>query len=125
MTHARFLSSTITVCCGDFELRARGRILQFDGYTRALPPAGKQEDKVLPDIDKGQELTLESLEPVQHFTKPVGRFTEASSGQGTGEAGHRPALNLCLNHLDDPGPWLRQTRQPAVFVRAEGWRNCH
>jgi len=78
MTHARFLSSTITVCCGDFELRARGRILQFDGYTRALPPAGKQEDKVLPDIDKGQELTLESLEPVQHFTKPVGRFTEAS-----------------------------------------------
>ena len=33
---------------------------------------------MLPDIDKGQELTLESLEPVQHFTKPVGRFTEAS-----------------------------------------------
>ncbi|MBT5226963.1 MAG: type I DNA topoisomerase, partial [Proteobacteria bacterium] len=78
MTNARFLSSTITVCCGDFELRTRGRILQFDGYTRALPPAGKQEDKVLPDIDKGQELTLESLEPIQNFTKPVGRFTEAS-----------------------------------------------
>ncbi|MBT3430437.1 MAG: type I DNA topoisomerase, partial [Proteobacteria bacterium] len=68
MTNARFLSSTITVCCGDFELRTRGRILQFDGYTRALPPAGKQEDKVLPDIDKGQELTLESLEPIQNFT---------------------------------------------------------
>ena len=78
MTNARFLSSTITVGCGDFELRTRGRILQFDGYTRALPPAGKQEDKVLPDIDKGQELTLESLEPIQNFTKPVGRFTEAS-----------------------------------------------
>ena len=78
MTNARFLSSTITVCCGDFELRTRGRILQFDGYARALPPAGKQEDKVLPDIDKGQELTLESLEPIQNFTKPVGRFTEAS-----------------------------------------------
>jgi len=78
MTNARYLSSTITVRCGDFELRARGRILQFDGYSRVLPSAGKQEDKVLPDIDKGQELTLESLEPVQNFTKPVGRFTEAS-----------------------------------------------
>jgi len=78
MTNARYLSSTITARCGDFELRARGRILQFDGYTRVLPSAGKQEDKVLPDIDKGQELTLESLDPIQNFTKPVGRFTEAS-----------------------------------------------
>ena len=78
MTNARFLSSTITVSCDDFELRARGRILQFDGYTRVLPPAGKQEDKVLPDIAKGHALTLEKLEPVQNFTKPVGRFTEAS-----------------------------------------------
>ena len=78
MTHARFLSSTITVRCGDFELRARGRILQFDGYTRVLPPAGKQEDKVLPDIPTGQGLTLDRLDPIQNFTKPVGRFTEAS-----------------------------------------------
>ncbi len=78
MTNARFLSSTITVRCGEFELRARGRILQFDGYTRVLPPAGKQEDKVLPDIPTGQRLTLDGLDPIQNFTKPVGRFTEAS-----------------------------------------------
>ena len=78
MTNARFLSSTITVRCGEFELRARGRILQFDGYTRVLPPAGKQEDKVLPDIPTGQGLTLDGLDPIQNFTKPVGRFTEAS-----------------------------------------------
>ena len=78
MTHAQYLSSTLTVTCGDFELRARGRILVFDGHTRALPPAGKQENIELPDIPKGRRLTLKQLEPVQNFTKPPARFTEAS-----------------------------------------------
>ena len=78
MTDSRYLSSSINVVSGDFELRARGRILQFDGHTRVLPPAGKQEDEVLPDIDKGAVLKLLELEPKQNFTKPVGRFTEAS-----------------------------------------------
>ena len=34
----------LTVTSGRFELRAKGRILQFDGHTRVLPPAGKQDN---------------------------------------------------------------------------------
>ena len=78
MTKSRFLSSTIKVTCAKFELKAKGRILEFDGWTRALPPMGKQEDEVLPDIPEGEVLTLIELDPEQKFTKPVGRFTEAS-----------------------------------------------
>ncbi len=43
-----------------------------------LPPAGRQEDEVLPDIKEGARLSLLTLDPKQNFTKPVGRFTEAS-----------------------------------------------
>ena len=79
MPPAKYLSTTITVQAGDFELRARGRILQFDGFTKVLPPLGKGgEDEVLPDMQVDNVLELIKLDPKQHFTKPPARYSEAS-----------------------------------------------
>ena len=79
MPPAKYLSTTITVQAGDFELRARGRILQFDGFTKVLPPLGKGgEDEVLPDMQVDNVLELVKLDPKQHFTKPPARYSEAS-----------------------------------------------
>ena len=79
MPPARYLSTSITVKAGDFDLRAKGRILQFDGYTRVMPPQGKGgEDEVLPDIQLDNILKLHKLDPKQHFTKPPARYAEAS-----------------------------------------------
>ena len=79
MTDAQYLSSAITVGAGDYELRVRGRILQFDGFTRVLPPASrKEEDTPLPDLEEGEILDLHDVEGIQHFTKPPPRFGEAS-----------------------------------------------
>ncbi|WP_421863867.1 type I DNA topoisomerase [Motiliproteus sp.] len=79
MPNARFISTRIKVSCGDYELRTRGRIMQFDGFLKAQPSAGKKdEDVILPDLQKGDPLTLEKLEPAQHFTKPAPRFSEAA-----------------------------------------------
>ncbi|MHC5544621.1 DNA topoisomerase, partial [Singulisphaera rosea] len=44
----------------------------------ALPPAGKQEDALLPKLEANQALDLHALEPTQHFTQPPPRFTEAT-----------------------------------------------
>ncbi|MFW1676280.1 type I DNA topoisomerase [Pontibacter sp. JAM-7] len=79
MTPAKYLSSRITVAAGDFELVTKGRILQFDGYTRVMPSKGKgEEDVILPDVKDGEQLTLQKLDPKKHFTKPAPRYTEAS-----------------------------------------------
>ncbi|MBD7976557.1 type I DNA topoisomerase [Serpens gallinarum] len=79
MPPAKYLSTTVSVAAGDFELRAKGRILKFDGYTRALPQQSKPgEDAVLPDMAQGEALALIQLDPSQHFTKPPARFSEAS-----------------------------------------------
>ncbi|MBF8221300.1 type I DNA topoisomerase [Halomonas sp. 328] len=78
MTPAEYLSSTLTVETQGYELKAKGRVLKFDGYTRVMKPAGKQEDQSLPDLAEGTPLELVSLDPLQHFTKPPARFTEAS-----------------------------------------------
>ncbi|GAB2783067.1 type I DNA topoisomerase [Halomonas shantousis] len=79
MTPAEYLSTTLTIETRGYELKAKGRVLKFDGYTRVMKPAGKKdEDQSLPDIDKGAVLSLEKLDPQQHFTKPSPRYTEAS-----------------------------------------------
>ena len=79
MTDAEYLSTAITVAAGEFELRVRGRIMQFDGFTKVQPPAGRKEEEApLPDLAEGEALRLVDLEGVQHFTKPPPRFGEAS-----------------------------------------------
>ena len=79
MPPAEYLSTSVTVAAGTFELRAKGRILKFDGYTKAQPQQSKPgEDDVLPDMNEGEALKLLKLDPSQHFTKPPARFSEAS-----------------------------------------------
>jgi DNA topoisomerase-1 len=78
MTPAEFTSTSLSVVAADYELRTRGRIIRFDGFTKALQPVGKQEDdRVLPNVAKGDTLDLATLDPSQHFTKPPPRYTEA------------------------------------------------
>ncbi|WP_278421793.1 DNA topoisomerase, partial [Stutzerimonas kunmingensis] len=60
-------------------LRAKGRILKFDGYTKVMPQQSKAgEDDVLPEMNKGDDMKLLKLDPSQHFTKPPARYSEAS-----------------------------------------------
>ncbi len=76
MPNAQFISSTIQVNAADFELKAKGRILKFDGYLKVM--SGKDDDVVLPDLKLNEKLNLAELLPKQHFTKPPARYSEAS-----------------------------------------------
>jgi len=80
MPPAEYLSSTLTATGNDYELKAKGRIMKFDGWTRIQPPASRkgQEDTLLPDVKEGDTLTIDQVDIDQHFTKPAARFTEAS-----------------------------------------------
>ena len=79
MTRAEYLSTGISAQAGDYELRIRGRILKFDGFTRVMSAPGRKDDDVqVPDLQIGENMQLIRLEPNQHFTKPVPRYGEAS-----------------------------------------------
>ena len=83
MTPARYLATTVTAQArrddpaGSMELRLRGRISEFDGFTRVLP-ARADEDKPLPDYAPGEALALVDVAATQHFTRPPARYSEAS-----------------------------------------------
>lgn len=80
MTPATFTATSVVVAAGDFELRARGRVMRFDGFMKVLSPAAKKDNEnlLLPDVKVGDTLTLERLDPNQHFTQPPSRYREAS-----------------------------------------------
>ena len=79
MVPATFTSSTVVIDADQYQLRAKGRVVRFDGYLKVMPAlVKKDEDALLPDVKVGDELELHELQPKQHFTKPAARYTEAS-----------------------------------------------
>ena len=55
MTPAQYDSTTLTVAAGDFKLKARGRTLRFDGWTKVMPALRKgDEDRTLPLVKQGR-----------------------------------------------------------------------
>ncbi|MBI4132078.1 MAG: type I DNA topoisomerase [Candidatus Sungbacteria bacterium] len=56
--------------------RATGQTMKFDGYLAVWP--AKFEEMLLPELSKDDTLTLNELKPLQHFTEPPPRFSEAS-----------------------------------------------
>ncbi|WP_323843578.1 type I DNA topoisomerase [Moraxella sp. Pampa] len=77
MVPARYRSVSLIVDANGVELRAKGRKLVFDGYTKVQSPT-KSDDVLLPNVQVGEKLPLISIEPSQHFTKPPARYSEAS-----------------------------------------------
>ncbi|GAM71894.1 DNA topoisomerase I [Vibrio sp. JCM 19236] len=60
MTPAQYDSTTISVKADEFTLKAKGRILKFDGWTRVQRPMGKNEDQILPEVKLGDKLDLKA-----------------------------------------------------------------
>jgi DNA topoisomerase-1 len=58
--------------------RATGRVLVFDGYYRATGVLNNSEEAVLPSLKEKQALAAIHMNPVQSFTSPPPRYTEAS-----------------------------------------------
>lgn len=80
MPPALYDVTNIIVQAAEFELKAKGRVLRFDGWTKVQPAVKRkdEEDSLLPDVKPGEMLQLEQLHSAQHFTKPTARFSEAS-----------------------------------------------
>jgi DNA topoisomerase-1 len=79
MMPAQFTSTTVTVMAAGYELRTKGRVIRFDGYLKVLPAMRKKDDDIeLPELTVGDSMGLNVLIPLQHFTKPPARFSEAA-----------------------------------------------
>jgi DNA topoisomerase-1 len=78
MSPAIFAVTNVEVSAAKGVFKAQGKTMKFDGFRRVLPPAGKQEDALLPHVEEKHKLDLLELSSTQHFTQPPPRFNEAS-----------------------------------------------
>lgn len=90
MAHAIFDSTTVDIAaaCANaptpYLFRATGSVLKFPGflaiYNVSLDEGEEDEDseRRLPPLAEGEALNLMQLLPIQHFTEPPPRYTEAS-----------------------------------------------
>lgn len=87
---------------GDYIFKATGSKMKFDGYTKVYNFTDR-EDKILPSISEGDKLKLDTISPMQHFTQPPARFTEASLVKTLEELGigrpstYAPTITTILN----------------------------
>lgn len=75
----------------NFALRATGSTLKFPGWLKVYgidieeieeKPEGEEKNKAenqkIPDLSEGEPLDQKGISPIQHFTQPPPRYTEAS-----------------------------------------------
>ena len=76
MTEAEMESQTILFKGDKCTFKANGRKLLFDGFYKVT--GHNDKDKLLPDLKKGQNVSLDEIKQEQHFTEPPARYNEAS-----------------------------------------------
>ena len=76
MSQALFDSTTVDTSAKNYLFRATGQTLKFDGFLKVYPI--KFEEATLPVLKKEELLELIKLNPLQHFTQPPPRYTEAT-----------------------------------------------
>ncbi len=94
MMPALFDQTTIDIQAGRFVFRATGSVQKFDGFLKVYQE-GRDEtaaeddeaERTLPLVATGEKLTLNKIDPEQHFTEPPPRFTEATLVKALEEKG--------------------------------------
>ncbi len=74
------------ITAGECVFRAQGQTMKFKGFTAVYVESREEEEQApdeeaesaIPMLEEGEVLTLHGLDPKQHFTQPLPRFTEAS-----------------------------------------------
>jgi DNA topoisomerase I len=82
MAEAIYDATSVDIDSNGVMFRATGSILKFDGFMRVYLERGDDEPEeaegLLPELEEGETLQLRDLEPIQHFTQPPPRYTEAT-----------------------------------------------
>ena len=76
MAAARVEKTAAEVKAGQYDLRAEGIKISFEGWLKVY--GGGNEEQVLPGVAEGEKLVQEEVVAEQKFTEPVARYTEAT-----------------------------------------------
>ncbi|OGP14674.1 MAG: DNA topoisomerase I, partial [Deltaproteobacteria bacterium GWA2_50_8] len=119
MTSAMYDQTSFDIDSKEYGWRANGSILRFSGflevYSEGVDEKDEEEEsgKILPDLKEGETLKLLEIKPLQHFTEPPPRFSEASLIKELEEDGvGRPSTYASImSNIQDRGYVRKQDRR--------------
>ncbi|AIQ13360.1 type I DNA topoisomerase [Paenibacillus durus] len=81
MASARLDTLSVDISAGEVVFRAVGSKVSFPGFMKVYVEGNDdgttEEEKYLPQLQAGDKLISQEIEPKQHFTQPPPRYTEA------------------------------------------------
>ena len=78
MKEAIFEQNIVKVTAKDTIWQVVGEVLLFNGFLEIYKHEDSSKDLILPILQIGENLNVESIDPKQHFTEPPPRYTEAT-----------------------------------------------
>lgn len=79
MENAKVKNTSVDITADDYLFKAGTSKVTFDGFLKVYNENEEETDSSkIPDLEQGDELKLNKIDPKQHFTQPPPRFTEAS-----------------------------------------------
>lgn len=79
MENAKVKNTSVDITADDYLFKAGTSKVMFDGFLKVYNESDEETDQSkIPDLEQGDKLKLNKIDPKQHFTQPPPRFTEAS-----------------------------------------------
>lgn len=78
MADAKVRATCVSLLNNDYEFKANGSVLVFDGYLKVYGDYESSEDTLLPELVENSKISSNDIIKEQHFTKPAPRYTESS-----------------------------------------------
>lgn len=80
MAPAKYENTSVKIAAGDYRFNASASKIAFDGFLSVYNINNEKSEGnvMLKSVDEDTQLTLNDLEPKQHFTQPPAHYTEAS-----------------------------------------------
>ena len=79
MKSATTINTTVILDNNNYQFKATGQVIDFDGYLKVYKDYEDTKDTILPPLDtyKSEVLVSKEINKEQHFTNPPSRYTEA------------------------------------------------
>ncbi len=77
MKDAKIQTNTVVFTQNDYDFRASGSRVLFEGYLKIYDQYEQVSEQTLPEFTEGEIIKAEKVEGRQHFTQPPSRYTEA------------------------------------------------
>ncbi len=90
MANAVYETTTVNIGAGEYDFHVSTSRLAFEGFMSVYVEADEEKtgkQAVLKSMDENTKLSLEELDPKQHFTQPPAHYTEASLVKALEELG--------------------------------------